>query len=194
MGIEKFGLFLGRMQPFHKGHQEIINEILLDKKIPIVVLGSSNLDRDKKKNPLTYAQRKELIQLVYPNIPMIFVRNMDFDSWDTWFDQLWDDVLFTLEKEIDYLGNLEDLKKELVIYYHNKEVDRTDFCFKGNLFKKTFYTDIFEKEGFNTRRIKFVNRDDIVIKSNARDIRKNIEMMKHLLDARVYFKLKEWGF
>ena len=59
----KFGMFIGRCQPFHKGHTEIINEILLAGLTPIIVLGSSNDDRDRLKNPLTYAQRKELISL-----------------------------------------------------------------------------------------------------------------------------------
>lgn len=186
----KFGLLLGRMQPFHKGHQEIINEILLDGRIPIIVLGSSEEDRDLTKNPLTYAQRKELIRLVYPNVPMIFVRSEDHTSWDTWFYHLTISIRTTLQHEFDYYGKLRD---EVVFYYHNKEVDRTSFYFKGKNYSDTFYTDIFTQSGFMvSKEIEFPDREDIQISANARDIRANLEQMKHLLDARVYNKLKEW--
>ena len=99
--VGKYGLFIGRLQPFHKGHAEIINEILLAGLIPIVVLGSSNDARDKLKNPLTYAQRKELIRLVFPNVPIVFVRGLDFESWDEWFYSIINAIKDTLQNEFD---------------------------------------------------------------------------------------------
>jgi nicotinamide mononucleotide adenylyltransferase len=186
---KKFGLVIMRAQPFHKGHQEIINEILLAGLTPVIVLGSSNDDRDRLKNPLTYAQRKELIRLVYPNVPIIFIRGIDYESWDLWYENLMKEIFNTLHKEIDYNGTLED---DIVLFSHNKEVDRTTFIFHNKEHKNTFYTDIFEEQGFVLRQIQFVKRTDVKIDANARDIRDNIEGMKHLLDARAYFKLKEW--
>jgi len=186
---KKFGLFIGRCQPFHKGHQEIINEILLEGLTPIIVLGSSNDDRDRFKNPLTYAQRKELIRLIYPNIPIIFIRGVDYSDWDMWFSNLTNDIGDTLHKEIDYNG---DIVNDIVLFSHNKEVDRTSFTFNNKKYKNTFYTDIFRDRGIVLKQVQFVKRTDVKINANARDIRENIEGMKHLLDARVYFKLKEW--
>jgi len=187
----KYGLFIGRMQPFHKGHTEIINEILLDGLIPIIVLGSSNDDRDKLKNPLTYAQRKELIRTVFPNTPMVFVRGLDDDSWTNWFYTLYDNIENVLYNEFD---DVENLLTSITLFSHNKEVDRTSFVFNSKKYENTFYTDIFKEVGFALKQIEFVKRDDVKIDANARDIRENLEGYKHLLDARSYWKLKEWGW
>jgi len=189
--MKKFGLVNGRFQPFHRGHQEIINEILLDGLIPIIVLGSSNHNRDIGKNPLTYAQRKELIRLVYPNIPIVFVRGIDTPDWDEWYSGLVGEVQEVLYREFD---EEVDVKDSIIIYHNNKEVDRQSFEFQDKAYYRTWYTQIFNDEGFETRDVLFVRRTDIKIDSNARDIRDNLEGMKHLLDARVYFKLKEWGW
>ena len=80
------------------------------------------------------------------------------------------------------------------MYSHNKEVDRTSFTFNTKSYDNTFYTDIFVDQGFDLREIEFVKRNDVKIDANARDIRYNIEGMKHLLDSRIYWKLKEWGW
>jgi len=189
---KRFGLINGRFQPFHIGHSAIINEILLEGLTPIIMLGSSNVTRDKTKNPLTYAQRKELIRLVYPNIPIVFVRGIDRHNWDDWFEGFIDSTTDVLFKEFD--EHDIDIRDEVIIYHNDKEVDKTSFEFKGKAYHNTWYTEIFEDEGFETREVKFVKRDDVKIDSNARDIRENLEGMKHLLDARVYFKLKEWGW
>lgn len=188
MKNKKFGLFIGRCQPFHKGHQEIINEILLEGLQPIIVLGSSNIERDRQKNPLTYDQRKEIIRLVFPNTPIVFVRGLDFKDWTKWYEFTLKEIKETFFKEFDY--NIK--KSEIVLFKHNKEVDRCSFEFKNKKYKNTFYTDIFKDEGFKLKQVKFVTREDIKINVNARDLRKNLKDYKHLLDARVYFKLKEW--
>ncbi len=187
----KFGMFIGRCQPFHKGHIEIINEILLNGRTPIVVLGSSNQHRNMNKNPLTYAQRKELIRLVFPNINILFIRAIDYDSWDKWYDELIENVTNSIDNEFDY-HNFSHL--DLSLYSHNKEVDRQSFQFNSIQFNNTFYSDIFKHMGFNIKQIKFVSRTDVVIDANARDIRTDLEGRKHLLDSRVYFKLKQWGW
>ena len=186
---KKFGLMIGRFQPFHRGHQEIINEILLEGLTPIIFLGSSNEDRDKLKNPLTYAQRKELIRLVYSNVPIIFVCGIDYENWTEWFESVIYDLEETLFKEIDYEGRIKD---DITLFSHNKETDRCTFRYGNKLYKNTFYTDIFRDEKFKIKEVQFVKRDDVKIDANARDIRTNIEGLRHLLDARVYFKLKEW--
>lgn len=189
--MKKFGMFIGRCQPFHKGHIEIINEILLDGLTPIIVLGSSNDNRDKLKNPLTYAQRKELIRLVFPNTPIVFIRGLDFNDWFDWFYGLIGNIEQTLYEEFDYS---DDIKKDIILYSHNKEVDRTSFSFNNKEYNNTFYTDIFEEYGIKLTQVEFVKRTDVKIDANARDIRNNIENMKHLIDSRCYFKLKEWNW
>lgn len=190
--MKKFGMINMRAQPFHRGHQEIINEILLAGLTPIIVLGSSNKERDKLRNPLTYAQRKELIRTIFPNIPIVFVRGLDYSNWDIWYDKLIEEMKIVIFREFD--KEIENLQDDIVIFHNNKEVDITSYHFNGKNYVNTWYTDLFDDEGFETREVQFVSRDDIKIDSNARDIRENLEGLKHLLDARVYYKLKEWGW
>jgi nicotinamide mononucleotide adenylyltransferase len=188
----KFGLINGRFQMPHKGHMEIFNEILLDGLIPIIVLGSSQKNRNKLKNPLTFKQRKDLIRLVYPNTPLIFIYCIDFDDWDDWYDNLIKEI--TKELSRNYDDKILPLQDNITVYHNNKEVDKTTFTFKGKTYTDTWYTDIFGDDGFKTKEVAFVKREDIKIESNARDIRNNLEGHKHLLDARIYYKLKEWGW
>ena len=172
-----------RAQPFHLGHQAIINEILLDGLTPIIILGSSNYDRDLDKNPLTFEQRRYLIKTIYPfSVPHI-IKSDDYEDWDIWYYKIYESLRSILGP---------GLLKKAVIYYNEKEVDRCSFIFKGKEYKDAFYTELFKDEGFVTKKIKFPTYTDIKIDAHARDIRANLENKKYLLDARVYETLKEW--
>jgi len=174
---------LGRFQPFHFGHQQIINEIILDGRIPVVLIGSTNQDRDLEKNPLSFDERERMIKLVYPDIICLDIP--DTSSWDKWIEII--------------LKELGHQAKTCTLYYHNKEVDRyEEFKYAGVVYKNYFYTKIFEllaEQGIieGLKEIEFVGRTDINIDANARDIRHNFEDMKHLLDGRVYWYLKDLG-
>jgi bifunctional NMN adenylyltransferase/nudix hydrolase len=56
-----FLVFLGRMEPFHIGHEEVINKALTMAERVIVLVGSSNQPRTIK-NPFTFEERKTMIQ------------------------------------------------------------------------------------------------------------------------------------
>lgn len=57
-------VFIGRFQPFHKGHLSIIQKALNNPKCDklIILIGSTNIARDIR-NPFTFDERKELISL-----------------------------------------------------------------------------------------------------------------------------------
>lgn len=61
----KTGLFIGRFQPFHKGHLDALKQVLGQMNFIKIVIGSSNKKRTKD-NPLTYTERKKYIQSVLP--------------------------------------------------------------------------------------------------------------------------------
>ena len=177
----QYGLVIGRFQPFHFGHQHIINEILLDGKTPIVLIGDDG-GKDTEKNPLSVAQRMELIEQVFPDI-CIKVSVEDQPDWDEWFEK----VVRTL--------SMFSRTENVTLYFHNKECDRYDyFSHRGKEYYNEFYTKIYEDEGFTLRPVEFVERSDIVIDADARNIRDDFEAFKHLLDGRNYWKLKEWGW
>ena len=57
---EKFGLYVGRFQPFHNGHLSVVREALKHCDRLIIAVGSSQESRTKK-NPFTFEERRELI-------------------------------------------------------------------------------------------------------------------------------------
>ena len=60
----KWGIMIGRFQPFTKGHDETIQEMIRDGVKPLIIIGS--IDKDDERNPLTFDERKKLIKKVYP--------------------------------------------------------------------------------------------------------------------------------
>ncbi len=63
--INKYALFIGRFQPFHKGHIEMIDQKLLQN-IPALIMIRDIIPCDK--NPLTARQSKDIIDLYYKSI------------------------------------------------------------------------------------------------------------------------------
>jgi len=59
----KKGLVLGRFQPFHLGHLNLIQTVLNDKKEPLICIGSAQYAHTKN-NPFTVKERKDMIQLI----------------------------------------------------------------------------------------------------------------------------------
>jgi nicotinamide-nucleotide adenylyltransferase len=57
----KRGLFVGRFQPFHKGHLEAIKDILNEVDELVIVVGSAQYSH-KKDNPFTAGERVTMIR------------------------------------------------------------------------------------------------------------------------------------
>lgn len=60
-----YGLYIGRFQPFHKGHKAIVDRMLEECDKVIIAIGSAQ-EELTKKNPFRYDQRRNMIQKVYP--------------------------------------------------------------------------------------------------------------------------------
>ncbi len=68
-GHKKYALFIGRWQPFHRGHQYIIDKALEEEKNVAIAVRDTELS---EKNPYTVEQRIEMIQRVYGNRVHVF--------------------------------------------------------------------------------------------------------------------------
>lgn len=78
-------LFVGRFQPFHKGHANVVAKM----KNPIIaIVKGEKTSKDKEKNPLSFEQQKQLILSVFPNAEVIGVKNANLYG-----------ILFHLNKE-----------------------------------------------------------------------------------------------
>lgn len=56
------GLVLGRFQPFHKGHQYLVDKALEECETLVIGVGSANIQDEK--NPFTFEERRKKIQSV----------------------------------------------------------------------------------------------------------------------------------
>ena len=61
MQNKKIGLYVGRFQPFHRGHLNVVLEALNHCDKLIIAIGSAQ-ESGTKKNPFTFELRKELIR------------------------------------------------------------------------------------------------------------------------------------
>lgn len=72
IGSKEVSLFLGRMQPIHKGHLAIINKM----KNPVVaIVKGAKTSQDKAKNPLTADQQIKMLKKVAPSVEVVVVPN-----------------------------------------------------------------------------------------------------------------------
>jgi len=61
-----FLIYIGRFHPLHLGHQWVIDTALKKSKRVVMLVGSANMPRSTK-NMFTFPERKEMIQLAYPD-------------------------------------------------------------------------------------------------------------------------------
>ena len=99
--IEKYGIFIGRFQPLHNAHLKLIKIIMADKLKPFIVIGSTQEKRNLKRNPLTFEQRRQLIEVVLPIENIVAL----------------EDCHSNLEKWYSNLIKLLPPKEDCVIYY-----------------------------------------------------------------------------
>jgi bifunctional NMN adenylyltransferase/nudix hydrolase len=64
MNAIDFGVFIGRFQPLHLGHEHVISHALERVKHLIVLIGSANVARDPR-NPFTYAEREAMLRRAF---------------------------------------------------------------------------------------------------------------------------------
>lgn len=61
MANKDVAVYIGRFNPFHRGHAYVLEQALKTYKLVIVLIGSSGQAR-APKNPFTFAERKEMIE------------------------------------------------------------------------------------------------------------------------------------
>ena len=121
--MSKLGVYIGRFQPFHKGHQYVIDQMQKEVDEILVLVGSSNLRRSIK-NPFDFDLLVSAITS-YITIPSVVLPLNDYIYNDTrWVTQ----VRGIVEGEC-----LEDT--EVVLYGHSKD-------------ESSFYLKMFPEWGF----------------------------------------------
>lgn len=170
---KKFGAVVMRAQPFHKGHQFIVDQIIADGLEPIVILGSVQ-SKITSKNPYTYLQRKIMVGKVYPRIHIMGIK--DYYSYDEWLDQL--------QANLDYCTQRNP--QNVTMYLNEKEEDLHDFTFQDVDYTEKSYCIMYDIMGMKTKSVPASN-----VAIRATSIRNDLEKHKKYLDAAVYTYIKD---
>jgi nicotinamide-nucleotide adenylyltransferase len=110
-------VFLGRFQPLHKGHHQVIEEYRNEYEEFIVAVGSSDKE-EERDNPLSFEERKNIIRNCFPDIEVIGIEDepRDEEGNRKWINKLVE------QTEAGAIISQNDLVKRLVDEYTNLEL------------------------------------------------------------------------
>lgn len=102
----KKGIFIGRFQPFHKGHLEVLKLMQKECEKIIIGIGSAQLKKETR-NPLSSRQRRDILKRVVTarKIPAKIIKVIDVPD-----DNDWMKILLKTKFNAIYSSNLWVLK------------------------------------------------------------------------------------
>lgn len=143
-----YGIVIGRFQPFHLAHQQLIKYALnLSEKV-VIVLGSARSASDIR-NPFTPKMREKMIRLCFPDEAerLIFRAVRDYPYNDNvWMTEIQNNISGAIEDDLETLPawedkkvgrEIEDAKVTLIGYFK----DRSSYYL--NLFPQWSFEELF---------------------------------------------------
>lgn len=129
----KHGFCIMRAQPFHIGHQKLVDQMLKDCERVTVALGSIQ-EQGTMRNPLNYTTRKKMIQNIYRGKPeydrLKIIGLFDINNPAEWGDFVVDFLKESFPDlplpEAYYAGSEYDAHWFKEHFKHIELVDRTD--------------------------------------------------------------------
>jgi bifunctional NMN adenylyltransferase/nudix hydrolase len=118
-----YGIVIGRFQPFHLAHQDLINHALTLSEKVIIILGSARSAPDVK-NPFTPAMREEIIRACFPkdaeNLIFRAVRDYPYNDhvWTAEVQNIVNQIVEDDEKEHEKIA-IVGFFKDKSSYYLN---------------------------------------------------------------------------
>lgn len=148
--IYKYGLYLGRFQPLHIGHTNIIDEMLKTCETVFIAVGSAQ-ESGTERNPLSFEFRKFLIYETYKKYLDRVVVLPIFDRETYSDDPTWGDYL--LRKVYGWCRLTPD------VIYEGEEDVRTDWYNNYNIPVIKVPRTIFQTSGSEIRNAILEGRD-----------------------------------
>ena len=108
----KRGLFVGRFQPFHNGHLEVIKKILAEVDELIIIIGSSQYSH-KLDNPFTAGERIMMIRRAVEETGVEFSRIWIIPVPDVHQHSLWVSQIICYSPKFDVVYANEPLTQRL---------------------------------------------------------------------------------
>ncbi len=132
----KHGLCIMRAQPFHIGHQKIIDQMLNECERVTIALGSIQ-EQGTARNPFNYTTRKKMIQNIYRGKPeydrLKIIGLFDINNPAEWGEFVLDFMKESFSDlplpDVYYAGSAYDAHWFKDCFKHIELVDRTDPSF-----------------------------------------------------------------
>lgn len=164
------GVYIGRFQPLHIGHLNIIKKGITDEDLFIIIIGS--IDKINENNPFSFEMRKDFIEgSLTPQerekIKIFGLRDSTQNDIDT--DKLW---WYKQVKQIIDSVKIQDHNYIVSLYGSDKDIPTTEYLQKLN-----------DNSGINNTKIvrpQHIVVDGNPININATDIRKILNDVKKL--------------
>ncbi len=168
----KLGVVIGRFQPYHKGHHDLVTKASQENDTVLLIIGSTNV-LPNFKNPLTKEERKWLIvkQLMASNLTNVVIRfQNDRDYDDEWIQDINGHVL-----------SLEEDPTQVVVYCNPKD----EAYYRETFVYPVETVDITAISATTIRRFWYAGK----LASTCNFIHK--ETMEHLLDHPDFPRLRK---
>ena len=121
------GLYIGRFQPIHIGHESIIRKMLKECNIVIVAIGSAQ-EHNTPRNPFNFYERKDLItnifyrEIISGQLTIIPLKDRENPSNDaSWGDYVFDKVKWFTNEKPDVVYEGEETERNT--WYDNLDVE-----------------------------------------------------------------------
>lgn len=103
------GAFVGRFQPFHRGHHRVVRDYV-DRFDDLVIVVGSSMAARTPRNPLSAAERARIIRACHPGRPIVFLpdESRGEAGYEAWANRLID------ETEADVIITRNELVTRLV--------------------------------------------------------------------------------
>jgi bifunctional NMN adenylyltransferase/nudix hydrolase len=102
-------VFIGRFQPLHRGHQEVIERARKLSKNVLVLVGSAGVARSAR-NPFTFEERAAMIQNIYPDVIVEPVHDHTYNdnAWILEVQQIVADYVDGRDLKVGLIGHAKD--------------------------------------------------------------------------------------
>lgn len=178
----RLGIFIGRFQPFHHGHEQMVRTALAQAEQLLILLGSANTPRSLK-NPFSLEEREEMIRATLPAEQS----RLHFAPLD---DYPYDDHSWMLHVQTQVQGIAQRLnvaQEEIALIGHQKDAS----SFYLSLFPQWRYIALPNFDGISATPIRqvFFAQDaeaalaaDVPLKAPARELLQRFRQSAHFAD------------
>lgn len=179
----RVGIFIGRFQPLHIGHQAIIEKMISEVDLPIVIIGSAN-SPSTILNPFSYTDRESLIKSIYPSLQILPINDYKYQ------DHLWLEKIKELIEPFEFINNK---KSEIIIYGFPKD-NSSDYLNWFPEYKHNYVKTNLNVSSTDIREIYFqyLNKENILNHEwNSVICKETIEFMQKFSETDVFKNLRK---